>query len=126
MICMTGLEQTHPVEKEMPDWLRDALQPVPAGPPEPEAFDVEMFDQLVGDAVKELLSFSSERAIANVVENVNLQASVYHDVEDEAWVNLSMRGKTVFVRERRYHRKGAKRLGPLHRFEVLGQNVLVS
>ncbi|OLP77393.1 hypothetical protein AK812_SmicGene42546 [Symbiodinium microadriaticum] len=100
-----GPEKTEPVEEDMPDWLRDApTQPGLPGPPEPETFDVEMSDQLVGDAVKELLSFSSEQAIANVVENVYLQTSVYHDVEDEAWVNLSMRGRTVCLQKPKYVR----------------------
>ena len=104
-LAAPGPEKTEPVEEDMPDWLRDApTQPGLPGPPEPETFDVEMSDQLVGDAVKELLSFSSEQAIANVVENVYLQTSVYHDVEDEAWVNLSMRGRTVCLQKPKYVR----------------------
>ena len=89
------------VEGEMPDWLRD----VPALPqPDPAGVDVEMSEQFVEKVEREPLSFSSEQAIASVVESVFLQTSLYHDVEDESWVNLSMRGRTVCLQKPKFLR----------------------
>ena len=63
-----------------------------------------MSEQFVEAVEREPLSFSSEQAIASVVESVYLQASVYHDVEDENWVSLKMRGRTVCLQKPKFLR----------------------
>ena len=96
-------QDTQPAEPEgeVPGWLRDA--PAEAKP-DPAGVDVEMSDQFVETITREPLSFSSEQAMASVVESVYLQSSVYHAVEDESWVNLSMRGKTVCLQKPKFLR----------------------
>ena len=63
-----------------------------------------MSEQFVEAVEREPLSFSSEQAIASVVESVYLQASVYHDVEDENWVSLKVRGRTVCLQKPKFLR----------------------
>eukprot|EP00439_Symbiodinium_sp_Y106_P003704 s11140_g1.t1 len=88
-------------EGEVPGWLRDG--PAEAKP-DPAGVDVEMSDQFVETITREPLSFSSEQAIASVVESVYLVSS--HIVRQLLLrtQNLSMRGKTVCLQKPKFLR----------------------